>query len=591
MIAAWMIFGVVITALVALAGVLAERAGREVGSGSLRWIWAGAMATPTTLLALALASSYLRSNAVPVEMEGVALLPEVGLLSGPESSPVLLTVAEGGWLDRIDGMVLAVWGVLSVALALRFLVGAIQLRRQIRGWPEVDLPQGRVLVSGDTGPALLGLFRRRVVLPRWCLALDDPHRELILAHEAEHARCRDTLLLTAGWCLLLLFPWNLPLWGMYARLREAVELDCDARVTRRYPGERRRYGELLLMVGGHRSGSSPLPLATFSDRPSTLERRIDMLTRSGLPVSRPRALFLTGGGILLVVGACLIPGPDRMDSVTGPEAEGEAGPLSRPADSALEIAREPTFTPFTQAPEVRNRAEIGAALEAAYPPLLRDAGVGGTTLLHFFIDADGAVGSILVAESSGHPALDDAAIRVGAAFDFSPAMNRDEAVPVWIQIPVTFQTRGGGGEGGTASDPQAGEERTRQGLEAADAQRRSLSQLQGENDLGSELADGPTFTPFTQAPELRNRDTVGEALVEEYPRLLRDAGVGGQVLVHVLIDEGGVVRQVEVAEGSGHPALDAAALRVARVMEFSGARNRDEAVPVWVQLPITFQPQ
>jgi TonB family protein len=590
MIAAWMIFGVVVTVLVALAAVLAERAGREVGSGSLRWIWAAAMATPATLLALALSSSYLRGKAVPVEMEGVALLPEVALFPAPENSPVLLSVAEGGWLDRIDGAVLAVWGVFSVALALRFVVGVIQLRREMRGWPEVDLPQGRVLVSGDTGPALLGLFRRRVVLPRWCLTLDTVHRELILAHEAEHARCRDTLLLTAGWGLLLLFPWNLPLWGMYARLREAVELDCDTRVTRRYPGERHRYGQLLLMVGGHRSGSSPLPLATFSDRPSTLERRIDMLTRSGFPVSRPRSLLLAGGGILLVAGACLVPAPDRMDSVTGLEGE-EVHQGSQPMDAAMEVAREPTFTPFTQAPEVRNRAEIGAALDAAYPALLRDAGVGGTTLLHLFIDAEGSVGSVLVAESSGHPALDDAAVRVGWAFDFSPAMNRDETVPVWIQIPVTFQTRGGAGEGGAASGLEAREERRRQVLEAADAQRRSLSQLQEENHPEGVLADGPTFTPFTQAPELRNRGTVGEALVEEYPSLLRDAGVGGRVLVHVLIDEGGVVRQVEVAEGSGHPALDAAALRVVQVMEFSGAMNRDEAVPVWVQLPITFQPE
>ena len=163
-----------------------------------------------------------------------------------------------------------------------------------------------------------------------------------------------------------------------------------------------------------------------------------MLTRSGFPISRPRAFLLAGGGILLMAGACLIPGPDRMESVTGPEEE-EFGQHSGPADSALEVAREPNFTPFTQASEVVNRAKIGAALEAAYPPLLRDAGVGGTTLLHVFIDAEGTVGSVLVAESSGHPALDEAAIRVGAAFDFSPAMNRDEAVPVWIQIPIAFQ--------------------------------------------------------------------------------------------------------------------------------------------------------
>jgi len=105
------------------------------------------------------------------------------------------------------------------------------------------------------------------------------------------------------------------------------------------------------------------------------------------------------------------------------------------------IADQPTFTPFTVAPEVRNRPEVGRALEREYPALLRDAGIGGTVLLHFFINDRGVLENVLVAQSSGHAGLDDAALRVAQVFQFSPAMNRDQQVPVWIQIPITFQTR------------------------------------------------------------------------------------------------------------------------------------------------------
>jgi len=110
-------------------------------------------------------------------------------------------------------------------------------------------------------------------------------------------------------------------------------------------------------------------------------------------------------------------------------------------EGAVDISDQPTFTPFTVAPEVRNRQAVGRALEREYPSLLRDAGIGGTVLMHFFINETGELENVLVAESSGHQALDDAALRVAQVFEFTPAMNRDQQVPVWIQIPVTFQTR------------------------------------------------------------------------------------------------------------------------------------------------------
>ncbi|HEY8468492.1 MAG TPA: TonB family protein [Longimicrobiales bacterium] len=107
---------------------------------------------------------------------------------------------------------------------------------------------------------------------------------------------------------------------------------------------------------------------------------------------------------------------------------------------------------------------------------------------------------------------------------------------------------------------------------------------QGETDVYA----GPVVTPYTVAPELKNRDEVQRALSRYYPPLLRDAGIGGTVLVWLLIDEEGQVRKYQVKESSGHTALDDAALKVADIMRFSPALNRDRKVPVWVALPITF---
>ena len=71
--------------------------------------------------------------------------------------------------------------------------------------------------------------------------------------------------------------------------------------------------------------------------------------------------------------------------------------------------------------------------------LSRDAGIGGTVRVHFFIDERGVVLNTLIAESSGHRALDEAALRVAGVYRFSPAMNRDEPTPVWVQFNITFQ--------------------------------------------------------------------------------------------------------------------------------------------------------
>jgi protein TonB len=109
--------------------------------------------------------------------------------------------------------------------------------------------------------------------------------------------------------------------------------------------------------------------------------------------------------------------------------------------TTTDISAAPTFTPYTVRPDIKNRNELMRALEREYPPLLRDAGIGGTVQVWFFIDEEGRVQRTQVNESSGHKALDDAAIQVANIIEFTPALNRDKRVPVWISLPITFTTR------------------------------------------------------------------------------------------------------------------------------------------------------
>jgi protein TonB len=117
--------------------------------------------------------------------------------------------------------------------------------------------------------------------------------------------------------------------------------------------------------------------------------------------------------------------------------------LPPPPDSTLSsrISKTPTFTPFTVRPGVRNREEVRRALIREYPPILREAGIGGTVEVWFQVDENGVVQTKLVKISSGHEALDRAALMVAEVIEFSPALNRDKRVQVWISLPITFNIR------------------------------------------------------------------------------------------------------------------------------------------------------
>jgi TonB family protein len=130
------------------------------------------------------------------------------------------------------------------------------------------------------------------------------------------------------------------------------------------------------------------------------------------------------------------------------ERGGRARPTRAPAEPARpqaprsdDISARPTFTPYTLAPSILNREEVVRAMLDAYPALLRDAGVGGTVRVYFFIDERGEVRDTRIDSSSGHAALDDAALAVAGTYRFSPARNRDRPVPVWVSFPITFQVR------------------------------------------------------------------------------------------------------------------------------------------------------
>jgi len=111
-----------------------------------------------------------------------------------------------------------------------------------------------------------------------------------------------------------------------------------------------------------------------------------------------------------------------------------------PERSSAETCERPCFTPYTTAPVLLNRAEVAEQLHRAYPPLLRDARIGGTTVVWIRIDTEGNASGIQLHSSSASVDLDMAALRVAEAMRFTPARNGERPVTVWVQMPITFRS-------------------------------------------------------------------------------------------------------------------------------------------------------
>jgi TonB family protein len=499
--------------------------------------------------------------------------------------PLTVQVTQESFLRSLDQPILMVWALSSALLLLVFLGLVVRTRRMRRRWEGEEAAGRSVLFSRDLGPAVVGYFKPEIVLPEWCRDLEESTLDLILDHETEHLKAGDLRLILTSAVLPLLFPWHLPLWWQFKRLRLAVEGDCDLRVVRKHPEQTRPYLELLLTVGGT-PPSTPALVAMLSELEETLERRIKIMTMPfpKKPLLRGLALAAIGGVFLAV--ACWAPSPDDVSEAESqavqvpPEMEIPGTPASGAAPPATfqenpveelppqprEVARSdlsaaPTFTPYTVRPDIKNRAEVARALEDAYPENLKERGIGGTVQVWFFIEETGRVGKAQVNETSGHTELDAAGLEVARIIEFTPALNRDKAVPVWISLPITFMTRGP--EPPPAPEPSS------------------------KIPVG-DISAAPTFTPYTVRPDITNRAEVARALEREYPPLLRDAGIGGTAQVWLFIDEDGVVQKAQINESSGHQALDEAAIRVAETIAFTSAQKDDKAVPVWISLPISF---
>jgi TonB-dependent SusC/RagA subfamily outer membrane receptor len=310
-------YGLLLGGFLAGAAFLMDRTLRAMGAQT-RWVWGLALAVTAGLPLLFLfwrpepAASPIGS-ALPVDiLAGVLAALPAETAEGPVDREALGTILTLLWIGG------------SVTLVAGMAWAGAKLRRAARTFERSTLAGDEVLLSRGLGPAVMGLLRPIIVLPRWTLTLDDSKLDLILLHEREHVTSRDPLTLVAGLLCLAMTPWNPWAWWLNRRLHLAVEGDCDRRVLAKgVPPQ--HYGDLLLEVAkGTRSPSLLMP-ALAEGGTSVLERRLRMI-RHAVRSHRKSALVLGGlGSVAFLALACGTPVPTSTDDPSETSDDVDAG--------------------------------------------------------------------------------------------------------------------------------------------------------------------------------------------------------------------------------------------------------------------------
>jgi len=359
-----MVYGLALGGLLAAAACFLDRGLRAVGLPA-RGVWILAMAAVAAAPLLPRGPASYPGNAGPAPSLPLASLP-VSPEPGPEASSLALPTLPRG----TDGPLTLLWIGSTVLILLALGWTWSRIRRSSASWPRETLRGRNVLLSNQLGPAVLGVFRPAIVLPRWVADLGSEKVDMVLLHEEAHVEARDPALLALGILMVAAAPWNPAVWWMLRRLHLAVEADCDRRVLSRGLSPR-AYGSLLLEVAAGARRLSILSPALVEGGSSLLERRLLMLHstvgRKGA-VSGLLAVSVSAG---LVVLACETPTPpvaeedlqDQEQTVTVPvevAQEGDGYFLVRKVGDRVE------YVGTVPAHEVEGRESLDATPDPAF---------------------------------------------------------------------------------------------------------------------------------------------------------------------------------------------------------------------------------
>ena len=562
-------------------------------------------------------------------------------LPGPQASSSEWTRGVDSWLPAILGLWIGGVAFLSLRLIRDWLAVETLRRSAVDQVPESWVAKlqtirralgivGPVRIAQSLSvrvPTVVGWMRPLILLPASAFAGLSPFQfEAILAHELAHIRRHDYLVNIAQNVVETLLFYHPAVWWVSKRVRVEREHCCDE-VAVAFCGDRVAYAGALANLEDLRSRSLTLAMPATGGHllariqrvlrtPSQADGRSTVWAfvvialalvvtpiagtpegRAAGPSERPRD---TAREVLRVHAA-----PLRVDqAVEARVARPAAAPASSPAGAA---ARRPSpqSAPAAQTDQAApppSPIRVGGAIrepkllervQPAYPAAARAAGVQGYVILEATIDADGRVADAKVIKPSGSDDLDRAAVDAVSAWRYMPTLLNGVAVPVLLNVAVTFSL--------TRADQPAVDSP----LPSAGGGIRTL--LGGTPEAAAHLAPpaGTAPDPSGPVPVRIGDETARPTAIRvtgqmaaprlirrispAYPPAARAAGVQGAVILEATIDAEGNVVNTKVLEGVTD--LDQAAINAVAQWKYTPTLLNGVPVAIILQITINFSLQ
>jgi len=392
----------------------------------------------------------------------------------------------------------------------------------------IDPANVRVLEGGGV-PAVAGVLRPRIVIPEQSTREMDPDElRAVLLHEEAHRRRYEPLRLALQRFALTVFFFYPPLWLLLKELNSSAEMACDEAVMETGTGAGTYASAIARMLGLGFEESPAVSMLGFGSA-SSIQVRLDRLEKNRRYVAMNRHRLAISAAVLMVVLLSFVPLAPLADSQ--PVGDSEPAVPAPPAPPAAPLEPEVVQTaPRLIADEV---------LLPEYPENAREAGIEGEVLLDVFINDDGSVRDVKVAEGiAGYPELGESAIEAVKEWTFVPATLDGEPVEAEVLVPVAFSL------------------------------------------------DGSKPAEITEPPALID----DLCPLPEYPEAARKAGAEGRVFLEVTVKADGTVTGVKVREGiPEHPELDQAALESVMQWKFKPATSGGVPVDMDIVIPVEFR--
>ncbi|MDQ3243470.1 MAG: M56 family metallopeptidase [Gemmatimonadota bacterium] len=465
-----------------------------------------------------------------------------------------LTVAT----KRLDRILMWLWVGGSVLSLLCLSVIGIRTRRIVALADTSVMAGVPVRVTDNVGPALVGIFHYDIVVPRWALGLSAERQALIVAHERQHSKAFDPVLVCVAAVAVMLMPWNVVLWNLARRLRASIEVDCDARVLESM-SDVHTYASLLIDVGT-RVAPRPFMAAALSESASQLHRRIRAMAATAQAPNKFRAIAWAAVACVVLGAALRTPQPETpMASLLSDSSIGRTrgSGTSRNGTPIAESALPNIATVLVQS---RSRLPVSVLVYATRAARVARGEVarpiGSDTLK---LDTPARFTADLTSGEVHVVSADGSDLEVTALFRDSPAI---DASARW---PHVILRQGGTGVGSPL---------TTRGNSPAPAAQMARDSV-------------PLYFEYQVSEPV----TLVGGLTPVYPPALKASKVEGQAVLQFIVDIGG---RVETGSArvlrSSHAEFSQAAVQALGGALFAPARLNDRPVRQIVQQAFVFKP-